>query len=888
MRECYDEFGQNILRLTQWDLNRVVTIQDFEYEETPIVHFAHINDEKSLVVTDDDVKLVDGELKVKVPNELLLTSESILMNIFIYDGENNKGINVENILLPVQPKPQPNDYVYVDNVDVVELSTLKLSLQTAITNAQRDVNAAISSLEQQYQTTQQNLVTQLNTAKTELENRVNNALQDTLENIKDGTPKGIFSNESDLVNKEAGIYLYFSVTDTENNGYIYYWDGNTLSDRLILYNSVEKDFELTKNKATDIQPYKLITGNNEYPSINAVTNFTTINRNFNATFKDGIFLTDGTISKVQSFRGYKHTFLPVVLNRVYHIVSWGATDIENERMVCFIKDNNVLESFGKGEKDRYIFITESSNIIYAMIYKFNDSKYILDEVKTLSEIPNYIVINNFNETLNEKKNLPIIEELWLSINDIVLTDGDGSKYLSDRGIYESFSRQPLYLSNNKLLISEINNGAYDILSDGIIGNNNGAIINIASGSIIIKSDKFCNIITDNGSFFISDFNSEDWNNEYVPTFLEIETLLNEQIPIDNSELSNGAGYQTKKEVVETVTTIHNKYVIDIDIAGITDFYFREQIPGSAKSPCFYRIVSSNDTVSQIQNVYLDENHKNEPVYEYLTVGDTFFIFDVLDNTSEGYQLSAFPLIKSDSIMQFLSLCTIDDEPVQKMYYAPLSTYEQLVQLITNLNDALNDLKIQEKLDIEQLQSQTELKLSKKANKEDIPVMPEFITDNILSESEIYGLDETDGVKIKRNIDVNDGSITDTIANKYYSSLIPITRKTQITAFSISGTGNVNSQSAVAAVVYNKDGVMTSKICGETQNITSNGKAEQSYEVTKILEPSDDCAYVRLGSTHHYLLHLCQAKIFLNIEEKINAMQEQIDAQAIAVTQEVSE
>ena len=334
--------------------------------------------------------------------------------------------------------------------------------------------------------------------------------------------------------------------------------------------------------------------------------------------------------------------------------------------------------------------------------------------------------------------------------------------------------------------------------------------------------------------------------------------------------------------------LSNKPIIDIDIAGIADFYFREQIPGSAKSPCFYRIVSSDDSVSQIQNVYIDENHKNEPVYEYLTVGDTFFVFEVLDNTSDGYQLSAFPLIKSDSIMQFLYLCTIDDEPVQKMYYAPLSTYEQLVQLITNLNDALNDLKIQEKLDIEQLQSQTELKLSKKANKEDIPVMPEFITDNILSESEIYGLDETDEVKIKRNIDVNDGSITDTIANKYYSSLIPITRKTQITAFSISGTGNVNSQSAVAAVVYNKDGVMTSKICGETQNITSNGKAEQSYEVTKILEPSDDCAYVRLGSTHHYLWHLCQAKIFLNVEEKINAMQAQIDAQATSVAQEVSE
>lgn len=362
------------------------------------------------------------------------------------------------------------------------------------------------------------------------------------------------------------------------------------------------------------------------------------------------------------------------------------------------------------------------------------------------------------------------------------------------------------------------------------------------------------------------------------------------LKLENGEFNGPQGIQGPPGEPGTTDYLEllNKPIIDIDIAGITDFYFREQIPGSTKSPCFYRIVSSDNSVSQSQNVYIDENHKNEPVYEYLTVGDTFFVFDVFDNISDGYQLSAFPLIKSDSIMQFLYLCTIGDEPVQKIYYAPLSTYEQLVELTTNLNDALNDLKTQEKLDIEQLQSQTELKLSKKANKEDVPVMPEFITDNILSESEIYGLDETDGVKTRRNINVNDGSISSANANKYYSSLIPVTRKMQITAFSVKGGKSVTIQNNIAAVVYNKDGVMTSKICGETQNITSDGKAEQSYEVTKILEPSDDCAYVRLGSTHHYLLHLCQAKIFLTVEEKINAMQEQIDAQAIAVTQEVSE
>lgn len=217
-------------------------------------------------------------------------------------------------------------------------------------------------------------------------------------------------------------------------------------------------------------------------------------------------------------------------------------------------------------------------------------------------------------------------------------------------------------------------------------------------------------------------NAIESTNEY--TALTIATANAQDITdivtqkLENGEFNGPQGIQGPPGEPGTTDYLKllNKPIVDIDIAGITDFYFREQIPGSAKSPCFYRIVSSDDSVFQIENVYLDENHKDEPVYEYLTVGDTFFVFDVFDNTSDGYRLSALPLVQSDNIMQLLYLCTIDESAVQKIYYAPLSTYEQLVQMIRNLNDSFNDLKTQEKLDIEQLQSQTEQKLSTKANK----------------------------------------------------------------------------------------------------------------------------------------------------------------------------
>lgn len=332
----------------------------------------------------------------------------------------------------------------------------------------------------------------------------------------------------------------------------------------------------------------------------------------------------------------------------------------------------------------------------------------------------------------------------------------------------------------------------------------------------------------------------------------------------------------------------NKPTYDIDIAGLDNFYFREQIPGSAVSPDIYRIVSSDSAIKSINNVYIDENHTSQTVCDRLAVNDLLIVYSVSDNTSDGYQLDFIPIAEfADGALQQIYLSSSGEENIQITYYATADIFELVVEMITNINTALNDFKTEEKQDIERLMSQTEMKLLGKADKADVPVLPEFITDNVLTESEIYGLDETNGVKTKRNINVTDGSITDSVANKYYSSMIPVTRKMQITAFSVGGGGKVNSQLDVAAVIYNTDGVMTSKICGEKRNITSNGNAEYSYEVTRIIEPSEDCAYIRLGSTQHYLLHTCSAKIYQSVEEKINALQEQINTMAVSsATEEV--
>ncbi|MCM1286509.1 MAG: phage baseplate upper protein, partial [Acetobacter sp.] len=239
-------------------------------------------------------------------------------------------------------------------------------------------------------------------------------------------------------------------------------DGAVTSDKLA--EDVKTEFEQQDNKTDDTSSYNMIACNNKsvnedkyYPTRNSVIDYSSVTIKADVSFKNGVYLSDGTVDTSGEFANYCHAFIPVELNQVYHIRSWGALSIANERMLCFIKDGKVLDNYGKSSKDRYIFITilNSSYIVY--IYKKNDNPnqpwgYVYDESKMLSDMPDYVVVNNYNETLNPDCNLPVIEKMWIPIKDIVKVNGDGTKFLSDNGKYEELSADGLDVTNSILTV----------------------------------------------------------------------------------------------------------------------------------------------------------------------------------------------------------------------------------------------------------------------------------------------------------------------------------------------------------------------------------------------------------------------------------------------------
>ena len=266
--KLFDKYGNEIDHLTQWDMNVTLKIADFNYDIAPVCHFAKRYDKEAITVTST---LSDNTVSVVVPNILLSDenkrAEPIKMYVFLYESEEKSGRTIYVIDLPVETKPKPNDYEYEDNVEVVQLSELRVKLEALIAKAEETIDTKIDELGNSYQATiteiraaiqsdVENLNTQITNAntnlikeirdnntqltsdiqaaKSQLNSEIETALNTLLNGIEDGSPKGIFATAADLINKPSGIYLMVN-PESADNGYIFYWSGTELSNRLLYY-----------------------------------------------------------------------------------------------------------------------------------------------------------------------------------------------------------------------------------------------------------------------------------------------------------------------------------------------------------------------------------------------------------------------------------------------------------------------------------------------------------------------------------------------------------------------------------------------------------------------------------------------------------------------------
>lgn len=214
---CTDTYGNTITRLTQWDVNQSLVIENTELSYAPEFHFCNKNSVEALVVASsiDD----NGTITVKIPNSLLREPYTITAYMYAYSSDTSAKV-LAIIKIPIIQRVKPSEYTYVENIDV--LSAAKI---------EQTVSDKLKELEDGY---------------TEAINQLSLEL--------DGSPKGVFSSVDELENENPGIYL------NKDDGYIYYWDGNALSDKILQYLSTVKDL-MTRDEIKEMARLIFIEGN---------------------------------------------------------------------------------------------------------------------------------------------------------------------------------------------------------------------------------------------------------------------------------------------------------------------------------------------------------------------------------------------------------------------------------------------------------------------------------------------------------------------------------------------------------------------------------------------------------------------------------------------------
>lgn len=119
--------GDQILSLTQWDLNRVLYVTDWDLD-VPVFHFCN---KKSDVVIPVAPDFVDGVLQVTVPNILLQEACPIVAYIYAYD-DTDMAQTLKTIYIPVKERPKPEDYEYVDNTTNISMVQLDARMRNFI------------------------------------------------------------------------------------------------------------------------------------------------------------------------------------------------------------------------------------------------------------------------------------------------------------------------------------------------------------------------------------------------------------------------------------------------------------------------------------------------------------------------------------------------------------------------------------------------------------------------------------------------------------------------------------------------------------------------------------------------------------------------------------
>lgn len=136
-----DEYGNSVTKLTQWDMNRIINIDGFEYDVAPTFYFCNTLSDIALRV---DSQLNNEKVTVTIPNKLLTVDKCISVYLCLCDSNKNIINTIAKFTLPIVKRPKPSDYVYSDDAEIIKIEDLRSKIESELDSIQ-DLKAEISN-----------------------------------------------------------------------------------------------------------------------------------------------------------------------------------------------------------------------------------------------------------------------------------------------------------------------------------------------------------------------------------------------------------------------------------------------------------------------------------------------------------------------------------------------------------------------------------------------------------------------------------------------------------------------------------------------------------------------------------------------------------------------
>lgn len=193
--------------VSQWDLNQKLTISGLDIDVAPVLAFSCFGMYESIIVQS---KLSDGVITCDVPNAILQFGKNLNVDLCSETGGQYKAF--EKMIIPVNRRKKPSDYLFTDNVPLSTYESIKADLEEDINSNKTYMDKVKTELKNDNKTLNGRIDTILtgtvnatklvtvhsatirNNSASDLTFKISSKDNETLKSIKDKSPTVINAN----------------------------------------------------------------------------------------------------------------------------------------------------------------------------------------------------------------------------------------------------------------------------------------------------------------------------------------------------------------------------------------------------------------------------------------------------------------------------------------------------------------------------------------------------------------------------------------------------------------------------------------------------------------------------------------------------------------------